>query len=251
MQPSEKEKSVTSRSDFLIHWTGKDIHRDYITLCDIQREKYLDRLRGTLCGGLWMMKIPEKFKLDAGPELRYEIPATCFTEIKLSDTYEHTKHYGCLGFGFNRSFVLSQWGQPVQYVVSKNSPIIRNIHNMSIFLDKLKIGEAKDTKDLLMFIFCFTKKMSDNECYPDDFKNYDESEWRILLMEDNERHQPKVKLYNGDNPPAKITFDPNDLKIIIFPDHKTRQMAFNDSYVVSWLGKNIPIMATIEECLYF
>jgi len=54
-----------------------------------------------------MMPVEEKFKLDIGLELSYaDILATCFTEIKLSATNKHTQAYGCLGFGFERSFVI-------------------------------------------------------------------------------------------------------------------------------------------------
>jgi len=47
------------RSDFLIHWTGKDIERKYNDpkSIDIKREKYICRLKTTLDlekGGLWI-----------------------------------------------------------------------------------------------------------------------------------------------------------------------------------------------------
>ena len=100
------DKIRTVRSNFLIHWTGKDIQTDYTKLkfCETQRQEYVHRLRGTidrLSGGLWMREIPEKVRGHDGSKIEFGwlTPATCFTELKLSDIYEHTKRYGCLGFG--------------------------------------------------------------------------------------------------------------------------------------------------------
>jgi len=96
-------------SDFLIHWTGKDI--DY--LCDKQWYKsdksktnkncdgrYIKRLHDTLKYGLWMT-VEEKNPLCFG-NISISIPntpQTCFTELKVSESRKHAKRYGRLGIG--------------------------------------------------------------------------------------------------------------------------------------------------------
>jgi hypothetical protein len=85
---------------------------------------------------------------------------------------------------------------------------------------------------------------------PHDFEFLDESEWRILYLEHN--NQENVVFLGKDNdPPAKITFGPDDLKVLIFPDPKTREMALNDDDIFGWFGRKFPIMTTVEECLNF
>lgn len=138
----------TLRSDFLVHWTGKDIQKDYRKLrdCQTQRQEYVHRLETTLdplSGGLWMNDIEAKLLssdrvgLDGGHYLKFFWPATCFTEIKLSNTLNHTRLYGCLGFGFSREFVISRYGAPVQYVPGVKEADAGALDNISPNLFKL------------------------------------------------------------------------------------------------------------------
>jgi len=116
----------TVRSDFLVHWTGgKDIEEEYADTesKDYQdkgarREKYIIRLRTTLEDGLWMnsVDIGLHSEPDGGLWETIHWPATCFTEIKLSNVDEHAQMYGFLGFGFTRQFVMERCGGPVIYV---------------------------------------------------------------------------------------------------------------------------------------
>jgi hypothetical protein len=248
------ERGVTLRSDFLIHWTGRCIQTNYRCLNDTQREQYVDRLLGTLKGGLWMMPTKEEFRLDAGGCLKYnEVPATCFTEIKLSATHKHTQHYGCLGFGFKRSFVIRQCGQPVQYV-SRNSPIVRNIASLREKLKKLLSLDVKKMNELierLDFNICFLKNMTEPPSHSEKFDNFDEGEWRILFMNDDKQQPNVISCVDNMCPVAKVRFGPCDLKILIFPDAGTRKMALRNDEILQWFGRKIPIMATVKECLHF
>ena len=258
------------RSNFLVHWTGKDIQTDYEHLCKKERKLYVDRLCTTLDDGLWMMPVEEKFKLYARPEedIEYEhVPATCFTEIRLSATNKHTQAYGCLGFGFERRFVIDQCGEPVQYV-SENSPIVRD---MTILFDKLKAKNLEEEIKLMNFNFCFLKNMSDGpECSEgstcflekmsdcpycsEDFAKLDEAEWRILYMNDKKQQPNVVSLGNGTRPNAKVIFGSCDLKVLILPDDRTRRMALDDEHIWDWLSRDrskLPVITTVAECLQF
>jgi len=48
-------------------------------------------------------------------QLYYAQNITCFTELKISSSYEHTMKYGLLGLGYSRKFILSNGGRPVHY----------------------------------------------------------------------------------------------------------------------------------------
>ena len=290
------EKTMTQRSDFLIHWTGKDIQTDYKALDDLQRKEYINRLRTTLTGeakGLWMT-IPEReeFYKDGDISFYYEVAKTCFTEIKLSSMESFTKRYGCLGFGFGRRFVLERGGIPVQYVSgTDNDVIVANIARCWNALEAIEsyfrkrnirdIKEIPTLPDRISFIreglntnICYMKNMSDRD-HPDDFTLLDEEEWRIVktkkidtskykyIKPDYYISQPDgstkpvkyiMKFHGKKTPEAWIPFENKDLKLLILPDPKTRQMALEDNAISDWLLKdkvNVPIILTIEDCSYF
>lgn len=216
----------TLRSDFLINWTGaKDIEKEYKegkckvlndkSLSDKQREekyevlnderrrKYVCRLRSTLIEGLWMTCPDERINgfnayIETAEYSGY--PITCFTEIKLSDTYEHTKRYGCLGFGFGRKFVIERCGAPVQYVsgteddaivgnIATALELLKQLPKTSLrftdgeFLSKLKSGIEINAR--------FIKNISDCTS-PHDFKFLDEAEWRIVYTDRKTREEKLV-----------------------------------------------------------
>ena len=120
------KQGATLRSNFLVHWTGRDIQTDYkaIRKCELQSDLYVNRLVKTLNEGLWMTVNEEIIKGAGDIQIEYnkepfpKVPMTSFTEIKLSEVEKHTQSYGCLGFGFSRNFVIELGGTPVQYVSS-------------------------------------------------------------------------------------------------------------------------------------
>jgi hypothetical protein len=82
------------RTDFLIHWTGKDIERDRSLLTEKHRAAYVDRLFNILAEGFWMNIPDEQINGSDGSWIKYSAPMTCYTEIRLSQTQEHAKQYG-------------------------------------------------------------------------------------------------------------------------------------------------------------
>lgn len=108
------------RTDFLVHWTGKDICLDSQALSDEHRARYVDRLADILGKGFWMTKPDEKIYGNKNVYIEYSAPMTCFTEIRLSQAKLHAQRYGLLGVGVTRRFVLDRLGGPVHYV--RNHP---------------------------------------------------------------------------------------------------------------------------------
>jgi hypothetical protein len=112
-------------SDFLVHWTGKDIDKDHhpkwesdvhSKTGDRVTELYLDRLRDILTYGLWMSdEGARKFRVGSSEIVIPPTPQCCFTELKLSESRRHASLYGRLGIGVKRPFAFERSGRPVAY----------------------------------------------------------------------------------------------------------------------------------------
>jgi len=163
-------------SDFIIHWTGKDI---YNLSNSNKREKdnlYLERLRDILKYGLWMTKNKEETLviIDGEKIKRPNVARTCFTELRLSKVQTHAKEFGCLGIGFKRFFLFDRLGSPMIYYLSSRRnwffpPFISN----------------QNKNDIDLYFLCFLKLMAKRtkNGYL-QYKYFDESEWRIIYSED-------------------------------------------------------------------
>jgi hypothetical protein len=161
-------------SDYLIHWTGRDIDQDYDanwyesdksrTSSDVD-ERYLVRTRDILMHGLWMTE-------EAGwsPAPNVTIPPTpvcCFTELKVSESRRHARQYGRLGIGVKRPFLLQRFGRPLCYFgFGKVSD--------DVFLQSC----ARDLSD--KSLMHFFKPMNSSSTLNYDY--YAESEWRIIFL---------------------------------------------------------------------
>lgn len=169
-------------SDFLIHWTGKDIDDEYDKQwyesdksktnknCDVTG-KYIKRLKDILKYGLWMTEKQEDslcFK-ETPKQIPIPItPTTCFTELKLSESRKHAKQYGRLGIGVKRYFLFDRWGRPLIYYR-------RNV--VDKFLEGC-VGNLEDKKLLNFF------KLMNRSGNPLTYDFYAESEWRILFFKE-------------------------------------------------------------------
>jgi hypothetical protein len=174
-------------SGFIIHWTGKDIDREYDkpwwesdkskTTRDCT-EAYIGRLRNILKHGLWMTE--ELIKEERKAILPFEnnnisippIARVCFTELKLSDSRKHARKYGRLGIGVKRPFIFERFGRPLIYYH-------RKYINKDIFL----IEYANKVKDENPRLLNFFKSMNSKD-KPPTFDWYAESEWRIIFYEE-------------------------------------------------------------------
>lgn len=81
------------RTDFLVHWTGRDIATNRFLVTDAQRADYVQRLVDIVQSGLWMTQPGEEIDGRNGASITYEAQMTCFTEIRLTDAEIHTQRY--------------------------------------------------------------------------------------------------------------------------------------------------------------
>lgn len=238
----------TIHSKFLIHWTGKDINPSNEKLDEKKRAKYLERLNNTLKAGLYMKPGEETIQGVDKKSITAGIARVCFTEIKLTQTEKHAKHYGSLGIGFNRNFVLEREGNPVFYVQNGDKGHI--IENFVVLRDSMNAPSAK--KDELEIILGYLKGMScTNET---ELKYYDEMEWRIVhierltgygnyIIDNNETSQGK-KVY-------RLKIKPNDVQIIVFPDNETIRLAIDNKDFIDFFGYHMPTLIAAEDCKNF
>ena len=168
-------------SDFLIHWTGKDIDTLYDEQwyesdksktnknCDVTG-KYIKRLHDILQFGLWMTEQNDgALCFDGTSILIPQTPKTCFTELKLSESRKHARRYGRLGIGVKRPFLFDRLGRPLVYYLQRKI-------NDDIFLKDYSPNIVN--KNLLNFF----KPMNSSTTLNYDL--YAESEWRIIYFEE-------------------------------------------------------------------
>ncbi|MEX0727135.1 MAG: abortive infection system antitoxin AbiGi family protein [Planctomycetaceae bacterium] len=237
------------RPDFLVHWTGKDLGLDPTTLTDADRNLYIDRLAATLIDGLWMTKPSERIEGNAGAYIQYESPMTCFTEIRLSQTQSHSRRYGLLGIGVTRRFVLDRLGGPVHYVRNHSTECV--IGNAQEILNVLKSLDRPEIVEYFSVNSAFIKNMSDLN--QDDFTYLNEQEWRIVHTY-KQVTAGKLVDTGVPHPPFRIPLQSSDVRLIVFPDGKTRMKARSDSRLGAWLQASAPagpILLTIQECEHF
>lgn len=237
------------RSDFIVHWTGKDIHTEVTELTDDHRHKYLDRLFNILEFGFWM-NTPKESLVGRNPinqktlvRLNYEVPMTCFSEERLTTSASHTKKFGLLGIGVDRRFILDRFGGPVHYVrnhfgdyiVSAYAGIRKWIEQRFEESQKLDPNSAqtKNAENALgqaNYFGAFLKPMSTACLKPDekdDFSFIDEHEWRIAFMP--ALIQMGWATEHGNGPPEyKLLLNVEDIGLLVLPDEITRKMALAD-----------------------
>ena len=227
---------------FLIHWTGKDFHQPQNELSDDIRNQYIDRLIDVLQHGFFMKPGNETIWGTNKASITGRISRTCFTEIKLSLAKEHATKYGSLGIGVNRKYVLERYGGPVFYVQNgSNSNIIENFYKVLLFLDKHK----EEIKKEFAIICGYLKNMSEKD--QEELSYYDELEWRITHL--NRLDGKYVTTQDASNYIYRIKIKPEDIKVIVFPDIKTKNMTLIRSDINKLIDN--PICVTLDDCQDF
>ncbi len=228
---------------FIVHWTGKDFHIPINALDDNLREKYIQRLIDTLKYGFFMQIGTEKiYDIDC-EWIQASISRVCFTEIKLSLAKKHAQTYGNLGIGVNRDFVLKRYGNPVFYVMNGNTSNI--VVCARKVLNYLKTQDKNILKEFAIML-AYLKNM--NEQNSDDLIYYDELEWRITHLKRLE-DENLITIQNQDSHIYRVPLKKDDIKVIVFPDKKTKSKAFNNEIFISLI--NNPICVTIDDCENF
>lgn len=247
------------RSQFLVHWTDKNFCVDRDKLTPQDREKYVQRLGEILTDGLWMTmppKPPSEMLKGGGGRVHYSIPMTCFTEIKLSQTQPHCKRYGLLGVGVDRQFVLDRLGGPVHYVRNHSDECILEWYAAigtllkNGTMDGVQITDTHQFMEEVYYPFASFMKAMSNEG-KDDYEYLEEHEWRIVATKRLEA-TGKIKPAPLGRRRHLIPLQPADLKIIIFPDNETREIAVSKfDKLIRATPTGLPMLLTQKDCEHF
>jgi Putative abortive phage resistance protein AbiGi, antitoxin len=234
-----------ARSDFLVHWTGKDICTDCRALTADNRQAYVDLLLSIMQDGFWMT-VPREQLIGNYTTLQYDIPMTCFTEIKLSQTQAHVQRYGLLGVGVSRRFVLDRLGGPVHYVRNHQDEfVVANTFQIFEYFRKTSNSLVGHSQANL----CFLKAMSNPGT--DDFEVLNENEWRIIETE--AQVIAGNLLRTGKARPRALIPLKGETRLVVFPDDRTRSLALINPTLKTMLQgpSGVPMLLTIEECEHF
>jgi hypothetical protein len=229
-------------SQFLVHWTGKDFHQPGTDLDDAIRQHYIDRLADVIEHGFYMKSGTEKIYGANSTSIQARISRTCFSEIKLTQAHRHSLQYGGLGIGVYRDFALERRGNPVFYVQNgENSAVVESLANVHGVFEA-----GTDSLSELEVILAYVKNVSDKDST--DFLYYDELEWRIVHLDDLEGdYFTEINRKNGI---FRINIEPNDIKLIVFPDEVTKKQAISDGRLKG-LVDAAPMFVTLDDCRYF
>jgi hypothetical protein len=228
-------------STFLVHWTGKDFDPNAANI----REQYVERLKNCCQLGLYMNIGRETINGSNSKEVMAFIARVCFTEIRLSQAQTHANLYGKLGIGFDRNFVLERMGGPAFYVQnSANGVIIEHFDYLHGFLAN---NHHNDMLARLQVIMGYLKNMSTPG--DTDLVCYEEMEWRVVHLKCLEMRYvvPEKGIANI----YRLKFDPEDVKLIVFPDKETKLLALGDADILNFFKMSHPIMTTISDCMNF
>jgi hypothetical protein len=270
-------------SDFLIHWTGKDLDKRYDpnwasarrsgTETPKLQDEYLKRLADTLRYGFWLTETdesPVRFKAGAGTSVIPSTPKVCFTELKLSESLRHARHYGRLGIGMKRKYLFDRSGRPCAYFG------FHEVHHRDEFL----IQCAADLKDKTLLNFFKPMNSTPNNL---NYDLYSESEWRILFMErllkagllidprdpKNTKHYEFYNSLSSDQQKILRYLAPLDgwFSMIIYPSLSAKNASQRDNaYHIQDLiesikslndhanaveGRNWPIEVNLDACRHF
>lgn len=268
--------SLHSRN--IIHWTGrKNINPQCKAMDNDLRQEYVKWLKEICQKGLYMNPGEELIYGIGKKWIKASISRVCFTEIRLSQTQQHATRYGDLGIGFNREFILEREGNPVFYVQNGDKGhvienfdclhgyidfITKNILNIEKFLSKhiddkeIKsifstlsdihnfVASSKTKLKELEVILGYLKNMSDINS--PDLMYYEEMEWRIVHLDRFEGRYISVE--DRTNNIFWLNLKPEDIKILIFPDSLTQDLALKDNFIINFFDSHLPMITTLKEC---
>ncbi len=241
-------KYAPAHSDYLVHWTGKDILKgespNEKSYSNEIVQAFLKRLKNILCYGLWMTKhkgddfiVVNQIKVK-----KPLVSRVCFTELKISDSMIHSINFGAMGIGFKRLFVVNRMGSPVYYIPECGQVGIHPFFPpFGQWYDENNIDEK----------FAFFKNMSSqrNDQGYIAYDLYEESEWRIICSDFLLGEMPKSKrkyfikresvsdsgiLNDIKNATIKPDyFVPVDqwLALIIYPNLQVKNASFQDAEI--------------------
>ena len=236
---------MSIHSKFIVHWTGHDFHKPKSPITDGLRHQYVERLRNDCLKGLFMRPGEEEIYGSDDTSLKASISRVCFTEIRLSQVENHAKFYGSLGIGFHRSFILEREGNPALYVQNGDKGVL--IEQLAKLAYYLKDLPDRTMYERLSVVSGYLKNMSHHN--NPDLEFYEQMEWRIVHL--NRLMGKYIEVEDASQYFYRLKLKSDDIKIIVFPDHETKQDAVANHDIAKFFSDGFPMMTTVADCESF
>jgi len=230
---------IKNRSNFLVHWTGKDL-----LSCDTDEgiQQHIDRLASIYSGGLHLSVPPtEDILCSVNPNdaTLPNLPCICFSELRIRNADRFASDYGRMGIGFRREYLMKYGANPVFYLQSADSGIINtNISQLLKIVKPKFVGAAK-------VIHAYCKPM--NRKGEKKLSHYEDHEWRIVQATGGIPLPPEFKM-DASSGKMSFYFDPSEVQVIIFPNNKVRTRALSNDYLNDVLMTRMPMMLDHDAC---
>ena len=127
------------RSNLIIHWTGKK-QVEGIRSSNARSKEYVNLLKSIYLEGLRYNKIQNnEIVVGANTTAKIpQVPRICFTELKLTNARKHIEHYGPMGIGFRRDWLMKCGANPVFYMQNRNEGVVNtNLSIVSSWVDEI------------------------------------------------------------------------------------------------------------------
>ena len=95
-------------------------------------------------------------------------------------------------------------------------------------------------------LLAYFKNMNDQGS--NDLRYYDELEWRITHL-NRLQDEGRLSVVDRTNHQYLLKLKPDDVKVLVFPDEKTKTQAYNNPRFLELI--EMPICLTIDDCENF
>lgn len=230
---------IRTRSNFLVHWNGKDLLD-----CDSDEgiQQHVDRLANIYRAGLHLSVPPaEDILCSVNPNdaTLPNLPCICFSELRIRNADRLAADYGKMGIGFHREYLMKYGANPVFYLQSANSGIVNtNISQLREIVKPNFVGEAN-------VILAYCKPM--NRKGEENLSHYEDHEWRIVQSTGGIPLPPEFK-QDESGKKMSFHFDHAEVQVIIFPNYQIRTEALANSYLSDILKTRMPMMLDHDAC---
>jgi hypothetical protein len=195
--------------------------------------------------------------LPRPPSLRCATP-----RVSLSRVHAHA--YGLLGIAVDRRFVLDRWGSPVHYVRNSSDErvvgtfiraryLVGRLRTLGLLARLSSFGYFPDADDLpeyVDYLGTFLKAMSEKN--RNNYRYIDEHEWRVVANQEQVL-AGKMTPRRRRRPRHRLRLAPGDVRVVVFPDARTRGLAVKNSSIKKFIlksGFGMQLL-TIDECEQF
>lgn len=184
-------------------------------------------------------------------------PMVSFCDIPLSEADKHFEAYGYYGIGLYKKWALENGLNPVLYI-EKNSSMAISIHNMLVEIRGKKDSDiAYDILKLKSFAKNYSGELNLGEVSSNNYKFYDEREWRFVSEEENisgvsisisgNSYKNDKSKYNDKLSDFRLKFSPSDISYIIVEkvnDIPLLVKHLRDSYYDKCSARELDILLT-------